>query len=250
MKPVSPFQQLNTDALSLLANLIKTNWLRYLKRSAAPWANRWRFVSIRDVNTFPRAEIQHDIVPRVGSLSLTVWIHVDRHMWWARRFLQSQNFLSGSLAWSSSSLHMKHSGISEEEEEGEKVESFIILLTHPQSVHQISKDQTVVVNVCVNNGLWIYLRLYRKLYSSFLRHLTCVYSLWQRHKLILSFKSNDAGWYLWRRSEWQTRIQFLSRDRPLIAPFLLLVILPFYFLNHKIITKVSFCRHHLDFVQK
>lgn len=47
---------------------------------------------------------------------LTVWIHVDRHAWWASKFLQSQNFLSGSLAWSSTSLHIKHSVSAEKRE--------------------------------------------------------------------------------------------------------------------------------------
>lgn len=48
---------------------------------------------------------------------LTLWIHVDRHTWWASKFLQSQKFLSGSLVLTSPSLHIKHSDVSIEEEE-------------------------------------------------------------------------------------------------------------------------------------
>lgn len=51
------------------------------------------------------------------DIFLTLWIHVDRHTWWASRFLQSQKFLRGLLDISSPSLHIKHSDISVEEEE-------------------------------------------------------------------------------------------------------------------------------------
>lgn len=50
----------------------------------------------------------------------TFWIHVDTQEWWARRVLQSQKFLRGSLAFSWTSLQMKHSDGSAEEEEEEK----------------------------------------------------------------------------------------------------------------------------------
>lgn len=122
----------NDDALSLSATLIKTNWYCYLKGSSLPWDKQRRFVSIRNANmtnTFiHRYKSNADLFSlhiqthfwwgnSIWKVFLTVWIHVDRHTWWASKFLQSQNFLSGSLAWSSTSLHIKHSDVSVEEEE-------------------------------------------------------------------------------------------------------------------------------------
>lgn len=86
---------------------------------------------------------------------LTLWIHVDRHTWWASKFLQSQKFLSGSLAWSSTSLHIKHSDVSaEEEDETEGYEPFSQRVddSRPPLVRKLSiKNQS---------WLWIFLKIF------------------------------------------------------------------------------------------
>lgn len=136
MRHFSLFQPLRSNCGTMMTRYhcqqpsLKLNC--YLKGSSLPWDKQRRFVSIRNANmtnTFiHRYKSNADLFSlhiqthfwwgnSIWKVFLTVWIHVDRHTWWASKFLQSQNFLSGSLAWSSTSLHIKHSDVSVGEEE-------------------------------------------------------------------------------------------------------------------------------------
>lgn len=74
---------------------------------------------------------------------------MDRHTWWASKFLQSQKFLSGSLAWSSTSLHIKHSDVSAEEED--ETEGY-------QPFSQCIEDSRppLVKKLWIKNQLWLW----------------------------------------------------------------------------------------------